>query len=118
MITNILAKRLRAASRRCKGSPSCEYYGGYVLVTTCAGADGDDIQDMIDNSIEVTYPTILHHCEGFKEWIRSMGYGRGKRRWIQNDWSVSYHKSHYKGRPCYYVKHSAIEYVWVKRNEN
>tara|TARA_Y100000310_G_scaffold311841_1_gene358533 strand:- start:5 stop:670 length:666 start_codon:yes stop_codon:yes gene_type:complete len=32
---------------------------------------------------------------------------------LESDWSVSYHKSIFKGIPCYYVDHSRIEHIFL-----
>jgi len=33
---------------------------------------------------------------------------------IKDDWAVSFCKSKYKGKPCYYIVHSGIEYIFLK----
>jgi hypothetical protein len=72
---------------------------------------------MIDEAREVTLETIRRHCVGIEMWEKSMGYDiqneRGGRR-LKNDPHVSYHKSVFRGRPCFYIRHSAIEYIWTK----
>lgn len=32
---------------------------------------------------------------------------------MPHDWHVSYHRSMFRGKPCIYVRHSAIEYIFV-----
>ena len=70
---------------------------------------------MVDASREVTYRTVLKHCDGLLEWAEGMSYFRHPSQGLtlKDDWAVSYHKSVYRGRPCYYVRHSSIEYIWV-----
>lgn len=81
--------------------------------TCCLNANGDDITEMVDGSHEVTLAAIRQHCAGFAEWCTKMGYdSRGLT--IDRDWAVSYHKSVYRGKPCYYIYHSAIEYIWTE----
>jgi hypothetical protein len=76
------------------------------------------LQAMIDQAREVTLRTIRRHCVGIECWESNMGYDilneRGGRR-LKNDPQVSYHKSVFRGRPCYYITHSAIEYVRTKQ---
>jgi len=33
---------------------------------------------------------------------------------LRADWAVSYHKGVFEGRPCYYMDHSRIEYIFCK----
>jgi len=88
----------------------------YVYETDCVSADGDDITAMQDVALPVTLATLRRRCQGILEWELDMGYaiyGHGLK--LKNDWHVSYYKSLYRGRPCYYIEHSHIEHVWVLR---
>jgi len=91
----------------------------YVFETDCVASDGESIQEMQDLATDVTYETMLSHCEGMLEYSEELGYERASNRGhgltLKNDWAVSYHKSFYRGRPCYFFVWSAIENVWVKR---
>lgn len=33
---------------------------------------------------------------------------------LKADWAVSFHKSKFDGKLCYYIRHSGIEYVFVQ----
>lgn len=33
---------------------------------------------------------------------------------IKDDWAVGFWRSEYRGKPCYYITHSGIEYIWTK----
>jgi hypothetical protein len=71
---------------------------------------------MVDQSRDITYRTFQKHAKGLTDWAREMGYVRDPQHGglsLKNDWHVSYHKSEYDGRPCYYLVHSAIEYIWT-----
>lgn len=85
--------------------------------TSCVQAKGDDINDMRHHSgmVEVTYQTMRRHCVDLMVWARSMGYDR----WLplSKDPIVSYHKSTYRGKLCYYLVHSAIEHIWLQPEE-
>jgi hypothetical protein len=76
----------------------------------------DDLNSMIDENINVTLATIRKHCSGFTDWTMGLGYEKDSRKGltIANDWAVSYHRSKYKGQRCYYVRWSAIEYIWLQ----
>lgn len=82
--------------------------------TCCVSANGDDIMDMVDSAREITYETFVKHV-GTQEASSVLGYPYGRERGLKlkNDWHVRYHKSTYKGKPCVFAVHSAIEYVFV-----
>ena len=86
----------------------------YQYVTCCVNAKAEDIDAMVDNAQDVSYETLKRHCEGLAEWEKEMGYGRQCGLYLKDDWAVGFCKSTYRGQPCYYVRHSAIEYIWVK----
>jgi hypothetical protein len=83
--------------------------------TCCVSAKGEDINEMTSHpkEREVTLATFRRHCSEFADWCKGMGYERGGLT-IGHDWAISYHRSFYQGRPCYYAVHSCIEYIWVK----
>ncbi len=78
---------------------------------SCHGRDGEHISNMADKGREVSWKTILRNCDGAAQWAKDMGYGRHLK--IEDDYAVSFYKSKYRGVPCYYIKHSMIEYVWL-----
>lgn len=72
---------------------------------------------MCDAAVDVTYRTVLKHCEGLLDWAKGIGYevyGPGLK--LKDDWHVGFHKSTYNGKPCYYVQWSGIEHIWVKNS--
>ena len=79
----------------------------YHYKTDCVSSRAKDIIEMVDNSREVTYETLRKHCEGISTFFGTSPH-------IKNDWAVRFYKSKFKGKPCYYVDHSAIEYIWTK----
>ncbi len=95
----------------------------YTFSTSCIEADGDDINEMRDHAKqrEVTYRTMLQHCEGLLEWAVEHDYSLRCNQvhgvTLRNDWSVSYHRSWYRGEPCFYLCWSAIEFIWVQAKE-
>lgn len=86
----------------------------FHYITCCVNANGDDINAMVDLAREVSYRTIRRRCADLGEWARSMGYCRGGLT-LKNDWAVSYYKSTYRKQPCYYILHSAIEYIFTRQ---
>lgn len=87
------------------------------LITTCVqchGSDVDELLSMIDSSKEVSYQTFARHVD-IGAIAPSLGYAyrsgeKGLR--LSKDWAVSFYKSKWKGIRCYYMKWSAIEYVF------
>ena len=92
----------------------------YRYYTNCVSSTARLINDMRDTARDVTYRTVLRHCHGLLGWAKEMGYELRSNQGLtlKDDWHVSYHKSTYAGLPCYYVRHSAIEYIWVNRGED
>ena len=88
----------------------------YTYHTCCVNSTAKKINDMVDRALEVTYRTFLSHVplEELKsvfdwyEWERSDGLH------LKNDYAVSWFRSVYDGRHCYYCCQSGIEYIWVK----
>lgn len=72
------------------------------------------LNDMIDNARDITWKTFSKHCD-CKDLIRNLGYVVGNENGmkIQDDYAVSFYKSKYNGKPCYYIRHSAIEYIFI-----
>ena len=66
---------------------------------------------MVDDARQITLRTLLKHCEGVKEWAIDHGYGDGLE--LKDDYCVSFYKSTFEGKPCYYIDWSSIESVWL-----
>ncbi len=98
----------------------------YHYTGCCVGADEDEINTMKDQNIEITWHTFLLHVpiEEVKFLFPKYSYRQGvyipdtaKRTMgfhIKDDRAVSFHRSRYRGERCYYIYHSAIEYIWIK----
>lgn len=89
----------------------------YIFAFDCVSSTAKIINDIKDNSKEITYKTFLkyvsydHLLEIFPFYDKYPNCGG---LMIKNDWCIAYYKSKYKGNTCYYLVHSAIEYVFVK----
>lgn len=89
--------------------------------TCCVQASGRDINQMREHPKcrEVSYRTMLKHCSGILDWAEQHNYDRRKNAagshglTLKGDWAVSYHKSVYRGKPCYYLVWSSIEFIWA-----
>ena len=87
------------------------------FITDCISAKGPDISAMTETAIDITRRTFLKHVN--REDLDLLAVGMGYQRHPQQgltmaaDYSVSYHRSKYQSRRCYYFCWSAIEYVFV-----
>ena len=94
---------------------------GYEYIGCCVDLKGHDITEMCDCATEVSYQTVRKRLgKALMKFAASMGYetspGGSKRgMFLSNDCYVRYYKSRYKGKPCYYIDHSCIEYVFIKK---
>lgn len=72
----------------------------------------DNLQDIVDNSIQITRRTFLKHVnrDQLREMESDLGYSRHPAQGLTmaTDWHVTYHR--YK--KIYYFCHSAIEYIF------
>jgi len=84
--------------------------------TNCVNSTGPRIIAMVDAAISITYRTMLKHCPGLLDWAESVGYERDSRSGLtlKDDWHVSYHRSRYRGKRCYYVRWSGIEHIFLE----
>lgn len=82
----------------------------------CVDAHGASIHQMVDDSREITRRTFLKHVdhESLQALEQLLAYARHPSQGLTMaaDWHVSYHKSRYRGKPCVYFVHSAIEYIF------
>lgn len=89
-----------------------------VFVTRCVEALGEDITEMTDLNFEQEmdldeFLVFYTGGDASKEHdlAESMGYDSLDQ--MRDDWHVSYHASFYRGEPCLYIVHSAIEHVYM-----
>lgn len=81
--------------------------------------DVDELNHIIDVNRDITYKTFRGHVdtESFNEVKECLGYTAELRKncslTLENDYAVSFHKSKTpEGKTVYYLRHSAIEYVF------
>ena len=87
-------------------------------LTCCVNSTAKLIDDMTDQAREITYRTARRNIsrKAFTDFEKWMTYDTGGERGglrLKDDWHVTYHKSRYKGIPCYYIQHSGIEYIFT-----
>ncbi len=84
---------------------------GFVYTTNCVAHNANNVHlldAMIDESQQITYKTFRKHCND--DALREFD-SQGVR--LAKDYAVSFYKSRYEGKPCYYMVHSAIEHIWL-----
>lgn len=91
----------------------------FIYNTNCVQSDGDSINDMLDTAVAITLVTFRRRCD-VEDWEHQMGYVRDRRHGLTlaRDYHVAYYKSRYRGQPCYYAVHSAIEHVFTPGPNN
>ena len=92
----------------------------YYYALNCTDLEsGMPIQEMIDRAEDISWEEFNKHVSN--QEIRSIfgniydyddkDNGAGLK--FQDDYAVSFHMSFYEGTPCYYLDHSAIEYIFL-----
>ncbi len=93
--------------------PKAHYHTNCCLCT-----DAEPLREMISIARDVTLATIRRNIDrdSLRDWESGMGYDvsgeRGGLR-LKDDWHVSYHKSRFEGRNCYYIVHSRVEHIFL-----
>jgi hypothetical protein len=93
--------------------------------TNCVGTqDAQGIIDMVDEAKQITWKTFSRHVniDEIKRLFPDYSY-RGEYlgpdgmptapMHLKDDYTVSFWKSRYRGRLCYYLVHSGIEYIFL-----
>jgi hypothetical protein len=91
----------------------------YSFYNNCVGWDSSDMDgltEVIDNAQEVTLKTFLQYVtmEKILELFPFYAKTKAQGLTLANDWAVRFFRSTYRGKKCYYIQHSAIEYVFLK----
>lgn len=89
---------------------------GYL--TCCVHLSQDEVPDlnaMVEAGRDVSFATFARHCDWQQFAIEHL-YATGSERGLhlKDDWHVGYYRSTWRGAPCYYVKHSAIEHIFTR----
>lgn len=87
-----------------------KHFRYYTNCISCG--DSDAINEMKDGAKQVTLSTIRRHCSDFNELVSILGYN--KKFPISKDYHVSFWKSKYKDKCCYYLEWSRIEYIFIE----
>lgn len=87
------------------------------LVTTCVGLPQRDVpalNKMQDDAIPVTYRTFRKRVgESLDEWAQAAGYVvKGPGLHLKDEWAVSFYRSKWKGKRCYFMTWSSIDHIF------
>lgn len=88
-------------------------------LTSCVDSTAEKINALVSQARDISYQTARRAigAEAMDAWAKEMSYDTGSERGglrLKNDWHVSYHRSVYDGMPCVYIRHSAIEHIFVE----
>lgn len=72
---------------------------------------GAAITEMEEAGREITFRTFFKYVD-LKTVEAMLGYDYALR--LKDDYHVSYHKSRFRGEPCYYLLWSMIDFVFVE----
>ena len=98
----------------------------YVYLISCPDEpwwtderQGELINQMTDEAVEVSYSTMLRHCRGMLEWAVSKGYDRTRAQGLtlKDDPYVTFNRGYYDGMRCYFLQWSGMEFVWVHEDD-
>ena len=81
----------------------------FELITTCASHDGpaEHLMDMTENALEVTYKTFIKYVD-YRDLLAFFGTNPSPKY----EPYIGFYRSKYRGKRCYFVEHSNIEYVF------
>lgn len=90
---------------------------GWTLATTCVSSTAERIDAMTDHPerTEVDYTTLVSivGADALAQAFPDYDWDDTGGLTLQQDRCVRYHRSRYRGVPCCYVVHSAVEFVFV-----
>jgi hypothetical protein len=94
--------------------------GDYRYVGNCTNQScAPHLEDMMDQAKEVSYRTLISAVglDRVKETFPNFDWSsRPRGVTMRNDYAVSYYRSIYNGSPCYYIRESGIEYIFVDQH--
>ena len=90
----------------------------YTYETSCVNSTAEAISKMIERAQIISYDTFARKVD-IRDLMRLFPFctwGPGKKNGLRlkDDWSISCYRSVFLGRPCYYIDHSSVEYVFTQ----
>lgn len=88
------------------------YYKDCTSFTQNECNQKDGLCNCIDRAIDITFDTLKKHVDkqDLQDLISNLGYDKSFK--IQDDWAVQFKRSKLFGKTVYYIRHSAIEYIF------
>ncbi len=91
----------------------------YTFYSSCVNIPRDqvnDLRDMIEAGKTISYSAFVKYVpvQELSEMMPFYSWGHEKGLHLSKDWAVQYERSTFRGQPCVYMTHSAIEYIWIK----
>ena len=99
----------------------------FYFHTDCIRSTAKLITEMVEAAKEITWETFIYYVpvEEVKRVFPLYSYHGEKfnpntgqltaPRHLKDDYGVRFYSSRYDGRPCYFIEHSAIEHVFLQR---
>lgn len=88
------------------------------FITDCVGSTAEAITPMVEAAVDITRRNFREHVDpqNLREIERQLGYApyRSRGLTMAGDYHVSYHRSTFCGKPCFFFRWSAIEHVFVE----
>lgn len=85
--------------------------------SNCTQSRGSDIQDLEDNSREITRQTFLGYVDklSLKELELSLGYAAHPKQGLTmaGDFHVRYYRGVFRGKPSVWIDWSAINFIFL-----
>lgn len=71
---------------------------------------------MIDDERPIIFETFLGRCAGVQRWAEEHGYAKNHLfgLTLREDTLVRFYRSKWRGERCYFIRWSAIEFIWRK----
>lgn len=88
--------------------------------TCCVALTQDDVpalDAMQEARKDVSFRTFRRYVK-YLEVADNLGYGKrpGDLK-LQGDYHVRFYRSKFKGAPCFFMIHSAIEYIFIRKED-
>jgi hypothetical protein len=85
----------------------------------CKQSDYESIHALTEGAVAITAQTFREHVDlaDLRDLEKRWGYDTGGKRGglrLNHDFAVGFFKGVYRGRTCYYVSQSGVEYIFTE----
>jgi hypothetical protein len=83
-------------------------------IGNCTHLPARHVIEMADRAKETSYNALIKQVgtDQLKSLFPHYAWGQGQGLKLKDDYCVRYYRSQYQKRKCYFVVHSAIEYIF------